>query len=427
MPVNLILYISVVWASAIFLTLAVVIYVQQRHVVVFRDVWRLLLAVVATYSFSYTLSSVTYTAALIYTSDIIVWGSKSLPGIMAIASASVIILMLCCMAAFVVEPGGVATVARRMALKEPLLGLTVVMGVASAFWAVLSPSEAYLVPIDGDTIPVYTPPYLGFVGVVVCLALYPLIRVWRYSKRSYEISEFSSAIRVLAGLIYLQAIVGYNAMLSASFFLVDTYQVMGVTYALSSFLGVGLLYSELLKPYHALKPPYQVATEPQRSGLEHTLIRYSVELDYASPIQAFISGALRGVRVMIFARSESPLLSLSFEGVEVSKSLLATSGITLLTREMLPANNLSLVASVIVASSQEKPTCVVIDDLTFLSVVNSVREVYIFLAQVMELAKQATIIALINWKAMSDRDYSLIAQLFSKIATVEKGKLVYLK
>ncbi|RLF08985.1 MAG: hypothetical protein DRJ62_07520 [Thermoprotei archaeon] len=94
---------------------------------------------------------------------------------------------------------------------------------------------------------------------------------------------------------------------------------------------------------------------------------------------------------------------------------------------MLPANNLSLVASVIVASSQEKPTCVVIDDLTFLSVVNSVREVYIFLAQVMELAKQATIIALINWKAMSDRDYSLIAQLFSKIATVEKGKLVYLK
>lgn len=45
----------------------------------------------------------------------------------------------------------------------------------------------------------------------------------------------------------------------------------------------------------------------------------------------------------------------------------------------------------------------------------------------MEASPFSLIIALINWRATSDRDYALIAQLFKKIARVEKGKLIHLK
>ena len=186
--------------------------------------------------------------------------------------------------------------------------------------------------------------------------------------------DFNLAVKLLAILIFLQLLIGYDAMLISSLLRVDAYPPMNMIFMVSSFIDVGVLYLELLRPLaHAAKPKTLEFT-----GLEFMLIRYDVEEDYASTLKSILKKLSEKLKLIILARRESPLLAdEDINGVKIALTMISLAPAH--QANMLPANNLPLIASTIISMTRKEPSCIVIDDLTSLIVVNTIKEVYTFL------------------------------------------------
>ena len=258
MPVNYVIYMSVVWTSAFFISLLTIALFQYRRIMVFKDVWRLLLLALAMYCTGFTLAAITYTVALAYGQEtIMIMGSKSVPGIIAISIAFILLTFLCIIAAYTVKSCEGGTTIDKL-IKDPILPCLIALGAIASTWAIASPKEALVVKLNGGGTVVYTNEYLILLAVIVALSLYPTLKAWIYSGKSLTLRDFSLAVKLLAILIFLQLLIGYDAMLISSLLRVDAYPSMNMIFMVSSFIGVGVLYSELLRPLaHVAKPPIE--------------------------------------------------------------------------------------------------------------------------------------------------------------------------
>ena len=82
----------------------------------------------------------------------------------------------------------------------------------------------------------------------------------------------------------------------------------------------------------------------------------------------------------------------------------------------IPITNLSLVANTIVnLAMKNHDSVIVFDNFIDIVTINGVKDVYTFLKQLAEILAENTIIIVLNWKALSEKEYALLSSLFNKI------------
>ena len=155
------------------------------------------------------------------------------------------------------------------------------------------------------------------------------------------------------------------------------------------------------------------------------VVRVEPEEDYGPAIKALVDRAAKRKSVVIVAPLNSPLLRQAYENSEnVFKVALTVTGTLTPHPGVVPASNTPLIASTVVNMVKRLgEALVVFDGISDLVLVNDVRSVYVMLRHVIELLPRTPLLAIVNWKALSEREYSALAALFDKVCVLRGGGL----
>ena len=440
-----IIYLITAWVSAAFVALAITAITRYRIATVLRELWLFLSIIIVTYAIAYALEAVYYMCILaMYGKVPVVQGGKSIPGLIAVLFSALITSALTYITGYISSSG--RRVLEYILLRDPLLALVNVLGWASFLYVSLSPSDAIYFVFDKGATVVYsnTALILGAMFLATWLHIPYLLFKETGSKVTYRSVVFP--LKVLTMVAYSELLVGYFSMFTASVFHVDTYVVMSVFFLLTSIVAVSILYKELTSPFtqYSLAIASQVGPgmmlreagrkRPAGEGevrLEGRIaVRFEPEEDYHPILKEIIDKASQERKVIILAPLNSILLKYIYKRKEnVLRLPFAITGTVAPSPNVLPANNLSLIVNTVLNAARElgNEVFVVIDGLSDLIMVNDLRRVYIALKQLSELLPQATLIVSINWRALSEKEYSAIVSLFDQIYSIEEGRLRKIK
>jgi len=441
-----IIHLITTWVSAIFVALAITAVMRYKIATVLKELWLFLAVVIATYAVAYTFIAVYYTCVLaIYGRVAAVQGGKSVPGLSTILFAALVTTTLTYIVGYIATGGESKRVLKYVFLDDPLLAIINVLGWLSFAYVFFSPSDAIYFVTDEETTVVYSESALILGGMFLMAWLHIPYLLFKETESKVAFKSVAYPLKVLALITYSELLAGYLSMLIASIFYIDTYPAMSLFFLFTSIAAVTLFYRELASPFvqystliasqarprilpRGIRERRPVGKEVELKG--RVAVRFEPEEDYASVLRDIISKASEEKKVIILAPLNSPLLRYAYKEEEnILRLPFVVTGVTTPISNVLPANNLPLVANTIFNAARElgEDAYIVIDGLSDLIMVNDLKRVYVTLKQLSELLPQATLVVTINWRALSERDYSAIASLFDQIYSVENGRLKQVK
>ncbi len=440
-----IIYLVTAWISAVFIALAITAIMRYKIATVLRELWLFLAIVLFTYATASTLEAIYYMGVLaIYGKVPSVQGGKSIPGLIAVLFSALITSALAYITGCI--SSGDRKNLRRVFIREPLLLLTVVLGWAIFIYVFLSPEDAIYYVIDGGATVVYSNTTLILGAVFLATWLHIPYLLFKEVGRKITYRSVARPLKILALMVYSELVVGYLSIVAASIFYMDTYVLMNMFFLVTSIIAVTVIYRDFTSPFtqYSLAMASQVKHRiPQtkeefpREVIEggvrlegRIAIRHDPEENYHSILKHIIDAASREKKVIIIAPLDSVLLKFTYQRKEnIIRLPFAVSGTVAPSPNVLPANNLSLIVNTLLNVARElgNKVLIVIDSLSDLIMVNDTKRVYIALKQISELLPHATLIVSINWRALSEKEYSAIASLFEQIYSIEKGELRKIK
>ena len=435
MELAYLIFVLVTWATGLFLALTVTAIIRYRASTVLREGWLFLAVILSVYTLAFASSSAYYAYMFAaFGGEFAVEGAKSIPGLSALFFAAALSTAFSFIASYLATGGEGTRAIKYTVLGDPALLALVIISWALCAYSALAPGEAtYRRGPLGLTV-VYSDTVHALVAVGLALWLRLAKLVFNGVKRCEGFAIIARPLRVLTLLSLSVLVAGFASMVIASKTLYDVYLFMNTYFFLASLALLPLVYSDLLSSHKLytytlisqLERPRPVAEAPEPEVSGTLLVRVEPEEDYGPVIKALVDRAAKRKSVVIVAPLNSPLLRQAYENSEnVFKVALTVTGTLTPHPGVVPANNMPLIANTVVSMVKRLgEALVVFDGISDLVLVNDVRSVYVMLRHVIELLPRTPLLAIVNWKALSEREYSALAALFDKVCVLKGGGLV---
>ncbi len=436
---DIIIFLLLSWVSSLYLSFFIISILQYRVITLFREYWHILIIVIFVYTSSYMLITSFYTLNIAFFGKIpSPIGGKSIPGLLGMVLASLLIWVFSYIVSYVLNGANHINAIKYM-FSNPIIFILLVLDVVFLAKITISPDDAVYTPTSyGDVTVSYSDSAILLGFAVIMISSYLIFIIRREIPRLPMFKNFYNPLMVIALVIFSQLIIGEIVVLLSTKLHYSFYPFMNLTYLISSILAIGYFYHDLINTYNTYVSSLtniKKRTEV-RSAVKETneiygriLLKVDPETNYFPLLKKWIDKLSENHHVIIITSLTSTLAKYSFKNEEnITKMFTITVGMMSRSENTIPLTNLSLMANTVVnLVMKSKDSVVVFDSFIDVITMNSVKEVYRFLKQVIEIIADKTIIVVLNWKALSDQEYALLSSLFNKIYSVETGKFVLIK
>ncbi|OYT28310.1 MAG: hypothetical protein B6U94_08720 [Thermofilum sp. ex4484_79] len=439
---DFLIYLALVWCSSLYISLSVISTLQYRIVTFFKEYWHLLLAVIYTYTIEYLIITCYYTYNIaMYGRIPATVGNKSIPGLLGLIFASFSIWTLIYIISYVLSNAR-PKIAMMYISKNPVLLALIGINIVFLLKVFVSGEDAIYAYTVGNTnlTVVYSDTAILLGSLIVLLLLYPIYLIFKRIPSIQTFKMVCTPLKIVGIVFFVQVLSGEIAILLSTKLRTSFYPIMNSVFLLASLFSVSYFYVDLINVYKQLicgapvkirntrtyKEIDRIVT-PEISG--RILVKILPEEDYSTPLKKWINDFSKKRKVIIVASPVNPLIKASYDNEDsILRLYTVTTGLISHRPNTLPISNLSLVANAIVnVSANFRNSVLIIDNLVDFIMINSIKEIYLFLKQITEILSESTIIAILNWKALSEKDYATLASLFEKIYQVKAGKIIQVK
>ena len=436
---DILTFVLLSWVSSLYISLFLISILQYRVVTLFREYWHLLIVIIFVYTASYATITSFYTLNIAFFGKIpSPVGGKSIPGILGLLLASSLIWTLTYIVSFILNDAKSKEAIKYM-FRNPFMASLLILDLIFLFRIFVSTEDSVYAPSPhGDVTVVYSDLSIAMSSVIIALVSYPIFILYKRIPKNQIFKHIYTPLMIIAIMIFLQLIVGETTIILSTKLRLSLYPVMNLIYLLTSIFGVGYYYKELINAYKIYtssvtsleKEKYVKHIDKQPSVISgRILLKIDPEVSYYPMLKEWIDALSKDQKVILVTSPISPFARSSFENEDnIIRIFTVTVGMMSHSGNTIPITNLSLVANTIVnLAMKNRDSVIVFDNFIDIVTINGVKDVYTFLKQLAEILAENTIIVVLNWKALSEKEYALLSSLFNKIYTTSQGKIVRIK